>query len=282
MSLPLSTPEIGRTVEVPPGYRVCGPKRPRTKGKKGRTVYCWKVKPEYKDGKAQFKVSTSNKNGKIYMSNQCNECAKETNRRSYRARKKSTIKRVKRWKRDNPERVAQYREAERLKQRERDRIRQQDPEWRAKNQARMRDYYQRNKEAEKARTKEYKRKKRIEFQADLPLEVIVPFLQEAVQVFGHSAYARLVGFNEKRLRTLLEGGPGTAVSVALADKLAMASGGRFTLEELHDRTKEWAFLTGMPWPEAYAPNLRAYRRRLIKKAMAGRQQPSEDSLAQAA
>ena len=115
--------------------------------------------------------------------------------------------------------------------------------------------------ARKKRMKE--RQERQMLAAALPAAVVRPYLSRMLREFqepannlafgpgshkGYDDLAELVGVHRDTLRHI-DDGSRKQVTIEVADKLALHAD--FTLDELTDRAREWAMLTGDRWPKGY-------------------------------
>lgn len=111
-----------------------------------------------------------------------------------------------------------------------------------------------------------------ELAAPLPVEVVLPYLhgmlglraleadpagnmglcpkmRETDARYGINRLAAEAGINPRSLSRIMDDPACKSAALNVCDRLAMV--GDFTLEELTDRAREWALLTGDPWPYGY-------------------------------
>lgn len=228
-------------------------------------VYCGKVKREYdpETGIPQFK--TRRTDGILYLTGQCSECGAKTAQLSYEKDKDKAKQRAKEWKRRNADSV---REAGRLRARVANKNRT--AEQRAKDAERMAVYYRKNRERVRVMANGRKALKKAELIAEIPSEVLKPYLETAIRELdqpdekgllggGVSRLARLTGVSERRISEVRNGGK-ASMNLDMVDKIAARC--HFTLEEITERTREWALLTGADWPVDYLPKSRGYAERM--------------------
>lgn len=114
-------------------------------------------------------------------------------------------------------------------------------------------------------------RERMELEAAIPGPVLLPFIQEMLHDVRVSVGAPPENFRGKywgigvleartgvsaRLLALILDGKKRSVTLEICDRLQLQSD--FTLGELTDRAREWALLTGDPWPRGYTGQSRKY------------------------
>lgn len=115
--------------------------------------------------------------------------------------------------------------------------------YRAKPKARRKDG---------ARVRRYRRRQRLIQMANIPVPVIRPFVAVmAKDVGGQRELARRTGVHERLIWAIIKE-ERKGMTIDTCDKLAVYSG-LFTLDELAERAREWAQLTGDRWPVGYHP-----------------------------
>ena len=135
--------------------------------------------------------------------------------------------------------------------------------WRAKNpEGRKRlDRRYNSTDAGRRRLKRAERLSRILAVAPIPTPVVKPFVEQACrelarfagdnvkgEIPGQTQLAEATGVNQRRIYDILNN-KSRSVSIDIADALCTEIG--TSLPELVERAREWAVLTGDPWPHGY-------------------------------
>lgn len=126
--------------------------------------------------------------------------------------------------------------------------------------------YRQSRRGQATRRRAHRKKaklKRLALSANLPAEVVRPFLERLLLEYktpatslavgeppskGYGELAVATGVHRDTIRHIMDG-TRKGVAIEVIDKLALHAD--FTLEELTDRTREWAMLTGDRWPVGY-------------------------------
>ena len=262
---------------LPPGYRLCAPWRQPKRRHKVRPIYCFKVKPE-----AQFVQR------KGRYTNRCLECHKEHAHADYVRNRRRRLKQTKKWRHDNIEHVRTQQRSEEFKARRRAQETQryaQRPEVRKARAAYFQAWYAKNRKAilHKAKLRrEIKREVEARIHtAPLPLEPVMPYLklartialQEMIEeeatslgmkdtadrwqsgastnVTGIARMAQWGDMTPRNMHRILSG-KAQSIDQHVLDSILIHTD--YSLQEMIDRTLEWADLTADSWPLGYHAN----------------------------
>jgi hypothetical protein len=101
----------------------------------------------------------------------------------------------------------------------------------------------------RAARRRYRHRLRAYGTVTIPTAVVKPFLDRMVALAGsRRALAAIIGVPERTLYAISHE-ERKGIRQATVDRLSVH--GEFTLQEVLDRAKEWALLTGDPWPHGY-------------------------------
>lgn len=197
--------------------------------------------------------STGEKKVRHYQLRYCMDCLREQTRLKSARRRREQPEYAKNWRDKNPDKVQAT--ARRYNGSDKGKARHRRYNKSEKGKAAVARYRSkpRVKASRRATDRRYQRRKRAEWRANIPMAVVQPYVERVVRDMrtrGNTVeeICEVVGISKHVLEKVQQG-RGRSVAQDFCDALALH--GDFTLEEMYERAKEWALLTGDPWPVGY-------------------------------